>query len=264
MHIHILFHFIGFFAITLAFNVPQEWIIGLRTGHSSEEHLALVGQYIDIKQHIPEINGYAIPTSEDDEQLLSSIRQDHQVGFIVQKPRGFFPKAAHIGLSGYDLDEYEDERRWLTLQDQDLEVIVTDEGAIKIPFTWRIFFTDKAAKEEHLETVGLSLHTTYVLSRSYSVMFDDQIQEKEYLSLIKDDPSVTAVYPERERHGIFYDEVEGTHPEPDTSDDVVIHEVGVRSQRICTLDHNHLTADRNLDRHRKRRITTSRKNDHNS
>ena len=129
MHIHILFHFLSFFAITLAFNVPQDWIIGLRKGHGSEEHLALVGGHIDIKQYIPEINGYATATSKCDEQLLSSIRRDHEVGFIVQKPRGFFSKDAHIGLSDYDLDEYEDERRWSTLQDQDPEVIVTDDGA---------------------------------------------------------------------------------------------------------------------------------------
>jgi hypothetical protein len=90
---------------------------------------------------------------------------------------------------------------------------------------WRIFFTDKAAKDEHLETVGLSLHTTYVFSRSYCVVFDDWSQERQYLSLIKSDPRVTAVYPERERQGIFYDEVEGTHPEPYITDDVVIHEV---------------------------------------
>ncbi|KAI4733000.1 hypothetical protein E4T50_16444 [Aureobasidium sp. EXF-12298] len=224
MHLVFLFYFFSFCATALSYNVPQEWIVGLREGHSPKEHLALVGEQISIQQYIPEINGYAIATSEDDEQILSSIRQDHEVGFIVQKPRGFFSTNAHIGLSGYDLDDYEDERRWLTLQDQDSEVTITDDGATIIPFTWRIFFTDKAAKEEHLETVGLSLHTTYVLSRSYCVVFDDQIQEKQYLSLIKNDYSVTAVYPERERQGIFYDEVEGTHPEPYTTNDIVIHE----------------------------------------
>lgn len=123
------FYFFNFFATALTFDVPQEWIIGLREGHTLEEHLALIGKPINIKQYIPEIHGYAIPTSQDDDSILSSICEDRQVGFIVQKPRGFFSKDAHIGLSGDDLDEYEDERRWLTLQDQDPEVIVTDDGA---------------------------------------------------------------------------------------------------------------------------------------
>jgi hypothetical protein len=130
MHIVSLFYVFSFCATALTFDVPQEWIVGLREGRSPEEHLALVGQHINIKQYTPEINGYATATSEDDEQLLSSIRQDHQVGFIVQKPRGFFSKDGHNGLSGDDLDEYEDERRWLTLQDQDPEITITDDGAM--------------------------------------------------------------------------------------------------------------------------------------
>jgi hypothetical protein len=94
----------------------------------------------------------------------------------------------------------------------------------KIRLTWRIFFTDKTAKEEHILTVGKTLYTTYVFSRSYCVVFDDQMQERKYLSVIKSDPGVTAVYPERTRQGIFYDEVEGSHVKPYHMDDIVIHE----------------------------------------
>jgi hypothetical protein len=97
----------------------------------------------------------------------------------------------------------------------------------KIPYTYRIFFTDRAAKEKHLETVGIELDVLCVFLRSYCVVFDDQTHEREYLSLIKDDSSVVAVYPERTRQGIFYDEVEGSHVKPYTMDDVVIHEVGI-------------------------------------
>jgi len=118
-------------AIASAFNVPQDWIVGLRDNHTLEEHLATVSQHINIniKQYIPEINGYAITASTDDESITSSIRQDPGVGFIVQKPQGYFSEDYRIGLEGYDLEAYEDERFWLTLQDQDPEVLITNDGA---------------------------------------------------------------------------------------------------------------------------------------
>jgi hypothetical protein len=94
----------------------------------------------------------------------------------------------------------------------------------KIPLEWRIFFTDKTAKEKHLESVGKRLEVSYIFSKSYCVVFDDEVYERESLSLIKSDLSVMAVYPERERQGIFYDEVEGSHVKPYRMEDVVIHE----------------------------------------
>jgi hypothetical protein len=124
-----LFHFLGICNIVVGFNVPQQWIIGLRENHTLEDHIALLGRPIDIEQYIPEINGYAIYPTEDDEEILYAIRQDPRVGFAVQKPRGFFTKDGHIGLEGDDLSIYEVERFWLTLQDQDPEVTVTDDDA---------------------------------------------------------------------------------------------------------------------------------------
>jgi hypothetical protein len=62
------------------------------------------------------------------------------------------------------------------------------------------------------------------------------------LSVIKSDSSVTAVYPERERQGIFYDEVEGIHPESYIND-IVAHEVRTFCFRyICTYSNECLTA----------------------
>jgi hypothetical protein len=130
MYTIFLFHFLNLCAYTLAFNVPQDWIIGLRADYTLENHRALLNTPIDIKQHIPQINGYAITSSFNDESLLSSIRQDPGVGFIVQKPQGFFSSNGHIGLQGDDLDDYEVERMWLTLQDQDSEVFVTDDDGV--------------------------------------------------------------------------------------------------------------------------------------
>jgi len=119
-------------AIASAFNVPQDWVVGSRDNHTLEEHLAAVSQHINIniEQYIPEVNGYTIAPSADDESIISSIRQDPGVGFIVQKPQGYFSEEYRIGLADYDLEAYEDERFWLTLQDQDPEVEVTDDGAL--------------------------------------------------------------------------------------------------------------------------------------
>jgi hypothetical protein len=130
MYTIFLLHFLSLCAYTLAFNVPQDWIIGLRANCTLKNHLALLNTPIDIKQYVPQINGYAITPSANDENLLSSTRQDPGVGFIVPKPQGFFFSNGHIGLEGDDLDDYEVERMWLTLQDQDPEVIVTDDGGV--------------------------------------------------------------------------------------------------------------------------------------
>lgn len=97
-------------------------------GHTLEKHLALVNISIHVEQHIPEINGYAIAVSDDDEQILSAIRQDHLVGFAVRRPRGFFSATGDLGLEGYDLIDYQNERLWITLQDQDPEVWTTDDN----------------------------------------------------------------------------------------------------------------------------------------
>lgn len=129
MHLILVFLTLNLYAIASAFNVLQDWYIGLGENHTVEEHLATVNQHIDIKQHIPEINGYAITPSTNDEGIRSSIRQDPGVGFIIQKPQGFFSEDYRLRLEGYDLEAYEDERDWSTLQDQDPEVEVTDDGA---------------------------------------------------------------------------------------------------------------------------------------
>lgn len=131
MHLMLTFSLLALCAIASAFNVPQDWIVGLRGNHTLEEHLATVSQHvnIDIKQYIPQINGYAIAPSADDESIISLIRQDPGVGFIVQKPQGYFSEKYRLGLEGYDLEAYEDDRFWLTLQDQDPEVMITDDGA---------------------------------------------------------------------------------------------------------------------------------------
>jgi hypothetical protein len=129
MYFTLLFHFLSFCAVSLAFNVPQDYIIGLRANQTLQTHLAFLKTPINITQHIPSINGYALASSTN-ETLLSSIHQDPNVGFIVQKPHGFFFEHGNLGLSGDDLDDYEVERMWLTLQDQDPEVVVTDDGGM--------------------------------------------------------------------------------------------------------------------------------------
>ena len=65
-----------------------------------------------------------------------------------------------------------------------------------------------------------------VMNRCYWVVFIDDAQEREYLSMYKNDPRVTAVFPERDRQGIFYDEDEKTHTEARV-DEIVVHEVSI-------------------------------------
>lgn len=130
MHTILLLHLLSLFASVTAFNVPQAWMVGLRTDQTPEEHLSTVGQHIDITHYIPKINGYAITPSASDEAVLPSIRHDPGVGFIVQKPEGFFSEEYRIGLAGYELEAYEDERSCLMLQGQDPEITVTDDGAM--------------------------------------------------------------------------------------------------------------------------------------
>ena len=115
----------------------------------------------------------------------------------------------------------------------------------KTPLTWRIFFTDEDAQEEHIATVGKDLQMFDVMNRSYWVVFNDDAQEREYLSMIKSDPRVTAVYPERERQSIFYDEDERTHHGPYV-DDIIIHEVRV-NLRDCPYKNDHLTCYRTYE-----------------
>jgi len=129
MHLMLALLLLRLCAIASAFNVPQDWIVGLRDNHTLGEHLAAISQHINIKQYIPEINGYVIAPSAHDESIIPSIRQDPGVGFIVQKPQGYFSEDYRLGLEGYDLDAYEDDRFWSTLQDQDPEVLITDDGA---------------------------------------------------------------------------------------------------------------------------------------
>lgn len=109
--------------------VPQDYIVGLRAGRSLEDHFAALEHNVYVEQRIPEINGYATPVSDTNEDILFAIRRDIQVGFVVERPRGFFSKDGHVGLEADDLYEYEEQGMWLTLQAQDPEIPVTDDDA---------------------------------------------------------------------------------------------------------------------------------------
>ena len=124
-----LLFLLGLCAMVLSSQVPQNYIVGLRDSHSLEDHLASLGNDIDVEQRIPQITGYAIPVSETNNDVLSRIRRDSRVGFVVEKPRAFFFQNGHLGLETDDLTDYLEQRMWLTLQDQDPEVPVTDDNS---------------------------------------------------------------------------------------------------------------------------------------
>lgn len=61
---------------------------------------------------------------------------------------------------------------------------------------------------------------------------NDKDQEQEYLPLLKGDPDIVAVYPERSRTGIFFDEDGEDHVKPYISD-AIIDGVGGSLATLC-------------------------------
>ncbi|THY11517.1 hypothetical protein D6D01_08891 [Aureobasidium pullulans] len=211
--------------MALSSQVPQNYIIGLRDGHLLEDHLASLGKDINVEQRIPQINGYAIPVSGTNNDVLSKIRRDTRVGFVVEKPREFFSQDGHVGLENDDLTDYLVQRMGLTLQDQDPEVPVTDDDSAIIPLTWRVHFADGNARNRQMSRIGNDITIFDVLSYSYWIAFDDKDQEQEHLPLLKGDPDVVAVYPERSRTGVFFDEDGEDHVKPYISDNIIHEDV---------------------------------------
>ncbi|THY17670.1 hypothetical protein D6D00_08413 [Aureobasidium pullulans] len=100
-----------------------------------------------------------------------------------------------------------------------------------IPLTWRVHFVDGNAMDRQTSKIGNDITIFDVLSYSYWVAFDDKSQEQRNLPLLKSNPDILAVYPDRERIGIFFDEHEEDHVKPYISD-AIIDEVG---GRLATL-----------------------------
>ncbi|THW61298.1 hypothetical protein D6D19_09979 [Aureobasidium pullulans] len=209
--------------MVLSSQVPQSYIVGLRDSHSLEDHLASLGNDIDVEQRIPQINGYAIPISETNNDVLSKIRRDSRVGFVVEKPRGFFSQDGHPGLETDNLTDY------LDCSGPRGELL--SNGISLIPLTWRVHFVDGNAMDRQTSKIGNDITIFDVLSYSYWVAFDDKSQEQRNLPLLKSNPDILAVYPDRERIGIFFDEHEEDHVKPYISD-AIIDEVG---GRLATL-----------------------------
>ena len=68
--------------------------------------------------------------------------------------------------------------------------------------------------DRQISKIGNDITIFDVLSYSYWIAFDDKDQEQEYLPLLKGDPDVVTVYPERSRTGIFFDEDGEDHVKP--------------------------------------------------
>lgn len=127
---------------------PKLWFVGLRNGHTLENHFDTIGRQIPVEQYVPlikpEHHGYAALIADDDFSLFGKIRSDPNVGFIVQKPRGFFLSRREtlpekLIPDWVDEDKVEEEieveihecemfQRWAELQDCDSEISITDGG----------------------------------------------------------------------------------------------------------------------------------------
>lgn len=120
------------------------WFVGLRKGHTLQDHFDTIGRQISIEQYIPlikpEHHGYAALIADDDFDLFRQIRTDPKVGFIVQRPRGFFSLSRRETMPDWireneveewieaDIRECEMFQQWGDLQDCDSEIPVTDDG----------------------------------------------------------------------------------------------------------------------------------------
>ncbi|KEQ92149.1 hypothetical protein AUEXF2481DRAFT_91480 [Aureobasidium subglaciale EXF-2481] len=108
-------------------------VIGLREGRDLQEHLTNLPRALNyhIEQYIPAINGYALDLLPSETDAFDIIREDPNVGFVVLLPRGYFSPYGWKNLDDPDdLNGYHGKRSWEVLQQKDLMVEVTDDGAV--------------------------------------------------------------------------------------------------------------------------------------
>jgi len=85
--------------------------------------------------------------------------------------------------------------------------------------------------DRQISKIGNDVMIFDVLSCSYWITFANKSQEQRNLPLLKGDPDVLAVYPDRERIGIFFDEHEEDHVKPYILDAIIDEVRG----RLATL-----------------------------
>ncbi|THY86494.1 hypothetical protein D6C93_07867, partial [Aureobasidium pullulans] len=67
--------------------ISRIWVVGIREDYTIEDHLTFVGREVPIHERIrlqPHHYAYVVLTSNEDNDLISTIRSDPSVGFVVK------------------------------------------------------------------------------------------------------------------------------------------------------------------------------------
>lgn len=128
-----LFFFMNFVALAQSL-ICRIWVVGIQEDYTIEDHLTFVGRKVPIHERIrlqPHHDAYTIPSSNDDNDLISAIRSDPGVGFVVKVPRNYLRPIEEAFPYGFDEDDeeiYTARRSWFGLKEADPEVQVSDLG----------------------------------------------------------------------------------------------------------------------------------------
>lgn len=109
---------------------PSVWAVGLSSGQTLENHLRIVDRSIDLQEHRLDSNIYTAFIPNDDKAILSAIRRDPSVGFLVKIPQDYFRKSDESLAAGPDEKDdeiYEARLRpsyhWMKLEHRDPGII---------------------------------------------------------------------------------------------------------------------------------------------
>ncbi|THZ77411.1 hypothetical protein D6C85_01676 [Aureobasidium pullulans] len=202
-----LFFFMNFVALAQSL-ICRIWVVGIREDYTIEDHLTFVGRKVPIHERIrlqPHHDAYTISSSNNDNDLISAIRSDPSVGFVVKVPRNYLRPIEEAFPYGFDEDDeeiYTAQRSWFGLEEADPEVQVSDLGGHKMPFSWYVTLSTDYNIDEHLENTGMG---SGIIKRKiyqyddhhYSISLYDEASEIWYLSLAHKDYGVEIVLPTR-------------------------------------------------------------------
>ncbi|KAG9679189.1 hypothetical protein KCU76_g15427, partial [Aureobasidium melanogenum] len=155
-------------------------------------------------------NIYTASIPNDDKAILSAIRSDSSVGFLVRIPLDYFRKSDEFLAAGWDVEDdeiYEWRLRpsyhWIKLQHRDPEIIDGSNCERRIPLTWEVKLEEGYSLDVHinfitqLDPTSLSVKRSYEHEGMYTLTFKSEEQERKSLPLIYDDPRVEAFWPSR-------------------------------------------------------------------
>ncbi|KAG9745530.1 hypothetical protein KCU73_g7850, partial [Aureobasidium melanogenum] len=188
---------------------PSVWAVGLSAEQTLENHLRIVGRSIDIQEHRLDSNIYTASIPNDDKAILSAIRSESSVGFLVKIPQNYFRTFDQFLDAGWDEDDdecYEHKLfpiyQWSQLQPRDPEIIASFLGR-RVPLQWDVKLEEGYALDVHINYItqlnptSVSTSQHKYVRKMHTVTFRSEEQERKYLPLMYNDPRVEDVWPNR-------------------------------------------------------------------